>query len=440
MSAIPSNLYTAPKINGLKSIKTTSITLRPVNASSTSEFSYDGNRELVYHIPAYPNSYISPKQTFLSMIVKAIQPDGDPDTKFRFHPGNPVFNRIQIKTSSGAIICDIDDYHILQKLLSNFDPEFESNAQLTGDYRMNSELDDIDAEELTRGGVSIQHNILAGLFSQEHYLPVGMFSGSAGHSFEITLSLNDPKLCMSQKDSAMGGAADDMKYELSNCNMQIEVVQLPESVNQKLNSQLMSGEKNSIPMVNYRSHKSYIPPASQAVDITLSEYAHDIESVMTVLLPNGIANNRPMRQTYGNEENTRFHGGNVEGAVKDWQFNYADRYFPAQKIELKTKEQRLALMHAVKNLDLTGKPAIVNQLDRWKDQFCIVQSFKTSKEDDFFNGLNSSSSGSPLILQLSLKEAARVPYRVVSFVKQNQTLNVFKGGSTSLTDGSVENF
>jgi len=45
-----------------------------------------------------------------------------------------------------------------------------------------------------------------------------------------------------------------------------------------------------------------------------------------------------------------------------------------------------------------------------------------------------------LILQLSLKAAATVPYRVVSFVKQNQTLNVFKGGSTSLTDGSVENF
>jgi hypothetical protein len=118
---------------------------------------------------------------------------------------------------------------------------------------MNSELDDIDAEELTRGGVSIQYNILAGLFSQDHYLSVGMFSGSAGHSFEITLSLNDPKMCMSQKDSAMGGPpADDMKYKLSNCNMQIEVVQLPESVNQKLNSQLMSGEKISIPVVGYK--------------------------------------------------------------------------------------------------------------------------------------------------------------------------------------------
>jgi len=130
MSAIPSNLYTAPKVNGLKSIKTTSITLRPVNASGTSEFSYEGNRELVYHIPAYANSYISPKQTFLSMIVNAVRPDGDTTSTYRFNPGYPVFNRIQIKTSSGAIICDIDDYHILQKLLSNFDPEFELKPRL----------------------------------------------------------------------------------------------------------------------------------------------------------------------------------------------------------------------------------------------------------------------------------------------------------------------
>ena len=116
MSAIPSNLYTSPKVNGLKSIKTTSITLRPVNASSTSEFAYDANREICFHVPSYANSYISPKQTFLSMIVNAIRPDGDTTSTYRFNPGYPVFNRIQIKTSSGAIICDIDDYHILQKL------------------------------------------------------------------------------------------------------------------------------------------------------------------------------------------------------------------------------------------------------------------------------------------------------------------------------------
>ena len=380
MSAIPSNLYTAPKVNGLKSIKTTSITLRPVNASSTSEFAYDGNREISFHVPAYANAYISPKQTFLSMIVNAIRPDGDTTSTYRVNPGYPVFNRIQIKTSSGAIICDIDDYHILQKLLSNFDAEFESKAGITGDYRFNED-EGVDEEELTDKGVTIQHDILAGLFSQDHYLPVGLFSGAAGHSFEITLTLNDPKMCMSSTSGA--APTDDLKYKLSNCNMQIEVVQLPESVNQKLNSQLMSGEKVSIPMVNYRSHKSYIPAASQAVDITLSESAHDLESVMTVLLPNGIANNRPNAQTYGDEENTRFYGGKTQGAVKDYQFNYADRYYPAQKVELTTRDQRLALMHVVKNLDLTGKPAIVNQLNKWQHMFAIVQSFKTSKEDDF---------------------------------------------------------
>ena len=84
--------------------------------------------------------------------------------------------------------------------------------------------EDIDESELTKDGVTIQHDILAGLFSQDHYLPVGLFSGAAGHSFEITHSLNDPKMCMS---STIGTApTEDLKYKLSNCNMQIEVVQL----------------------------------------------------------------------------------------------------------------------------------------------------------------------------------------------------------------------
>jgi hypothetical protein len=96
-------------------------------------------------------------------------------------------------------------------------------------------------------------------------------------------------------------------------------------------------------------------------------------------------------------------------------------------------------MHAVKNLDLNGKAPIITKMGVWKKQFCIVQSFKTSKEDEFLNGLISSSSGSPFILQLSLKYNSAKSYRVVSFVKQNQTSNVFKGGSTSLAYGSVEN-
>jgi hypothetical protein len=92
MSAFPSNLYTAPKVNALKPIKTRSITLRPVNASSTSEFAYNGNRELVFRLPAYASSYISPKQTFISMLAKAVRESGT--TKFKFIPGYPVFHKI----------------------------------------------------------------------------------------------------------------------------------------------------------------------------------------------------------------------------------------------------------------------------------------------------------------------------------------------------------
>jgi hypothetical protein len=162
-----------------------------------------------------------------------------------------------MKLSSGAIICDIGDYDILQKLLGNFDPEYEVNAHLTDDYRSEHD-DDIDADALVGQGVPIQHNTLAGIFSQYHNLPVGMFSGSAGHAFQRTLSLNDPKMCMSSDVSHDTG----FSYTLYDCNLQVEVVQLPESVFQKLNAQLMEREKVYIPV-----DKSYIPDMSRALEI-----------------------------------------------------------------------------------------------------------------------------------------------------------------------------
>lgn len=443
MSAIPSNLYIAPKVKGLKSVKSVNISLRPVNASSASIFEpLNGQNIISFHIPAYPNSFISPKSTFLSMIVKAVQNVGTEN--FRMSPGYPMFERLQIKTSSGLIIVDIDDYNILQKLHQNLDPDHHGQGALIGDYRAKSYYDSeafADSDELlfNSTGVSIQHNILAGIFSTEHYIPVGLFSGSAGHSLEINLYLTKPHMCMNGRSSADTSGAT---YNISNCILQLELVQLPESINQKLNDQLMRGDKVSIPMVNYRSHKSFIPTNSKSVDITISESAHDLEAVMTVLLPNAQISN-PVHQIYGNEVNTAFLGGrSVSGSnkkVAEYQFNYGDTYYPAQKVELKTADQRVALMHLVKQLDLTGKaPYIIDKPTEWVDQFCIVQSFKSSKEDDFENGLNSSSSGTPLILHLALDNPlVNVSYRVISFVKQNQTLNIFKGGYTSITDGMV---
>jgi len=186
-----------------------------------------------------------PTQTHLSALSRPSFSTavGDTTTYYKFNPGCPVFNQIQIKTSSGAIICDIDDYNTLQKLLGNFDPDFESNALLTVDYRLIDVDEDIGEADIVGKGVSIKHNILAGLFSQEHYLPVDMFSGSAKHSFAITHSLNDPKMCMSSSEGA--APTEELQYTLYNCNLQVEVVQLPESVSQKLNAQLMKGEKVS---------------------------------------------------------------------------------------------------------------------------------------------------------------------------------------------------
>jgi hypothetical protein len=70
--------------------------------------------------------------------------------------------------------------------------------------------------------------------------------------------------------------------------------------------------------------------------------------------------------------------------------------------------------------------------------FAIVQSFKSSK-DNIQNALNSSATGAPLELSLALKKPASEALRVEHFVKSNYTLNIVKGGQTTLINGTIKN-
>ena len=97
----------------------------------------------------------------------------------------------------------------------------------------------------------------------------------------------------------------------------------------------------------------------------------------------------------------------------------------------------------------------LNTLDKWDDDcflgamfrngtqwdyggtFCLVNSFKTSR-DDFMNGLNSTSTGSGIEMSLGLKKPAQVPLLVQSFVKSSYTLEIQKGGHTTIYNGAVK--
>ena len=99
----------------------------------------------------------------------------------------------------------------------------------------------------------------------------------------------------------------------------------------------------------------------------------------------------------------------------------------------------LALCNAVHTLDVADKPVFAALADIWDYEgvCCIVQSFKSSR-DDFLNSLNSSSTGSPVELQIALKSALLLALRIDSFCKTNYTLNIMRGGQTTILNGSVK--
>lgn len=434
MSAVPQQLLSLPKVKGISSIDNRVHRIFPTNASGSTAFEYSGLNRIIFSMPAYKSGFYNPQRSFIHFEGKT----GDSDTYF--NAGIPVFNRMIIRTGNGQVIEDISNVSTLSRLLSNFeaDDRKRGTEDIVGDYRSsNTALTDTNTLATDHNsGRTFSTDLLSGLLgkAQQHYIPVGLFNASGGFSFEIELHLEDPKIACSSTSTS----ATSISYSLTNVSLQMEVVTLPSTVTDRLNSELQSDNKVSIPFATYRLHQAHFPQNSTSVDVNISESAHDLEAVYTVL----------RKQAYDihttgeyKSDNLNFIGGNNQSSniLKSYQFRYDTKYMPDAKAEMNANDNKLALLNALHTLDLAGKSVYASNKGYWdtKGLCCIVQSFKTSR-DDFNNSLNSSSTGAPLELQIALKSAASIPMRIETFVKSNYTLSIMKGGMTTLLNGNVK--
>ena len=390
-SAVPQQLLSLPKVEGLKGIETRIHRIHPTNSTGASTFSPDATNRLTFSIPAYKNGFLNPQRSYLSFKVKT-----DAATT-ALAPGAPVFNRLVIRTGNGQVIEDIQNYSTIQRILSNFEDGNKKfhRAEMNGDYRMNPQATITDVAAKQFAGSTYMHDIISGVIGkqQQHYIPVGLFNASGGFSFEIELYLEEAIVaCVSSADVSGVG------YQLSDVSLQMEIVTLPSTITDRLNNELYK----SLDDANY---------------------------------------------VVGN--NLGFHGGyGIPGtartnSVKSYQFRYDSKYYPDAKSEMAEFDGKEALFNALHLLDIAEKPVycagqhVANSIWDSEGTFAIVQSFKTSR-DEYLNGLNSSSSGAPLELTIQLRAAAVTPMRIESFVKSNYTLNIMKGGMTNLINGKVE--
>ena len=350
---------------------------------------------------------------------------------------------------NGAVIEDIQGYSSIQRCLENFDKVCEkyANATVMGDYSvprvLNGNMTGATVKEIYENGVTVQHNLISGLLGkgQEHYIPVGLFNASGGFAFNVEFHLEDPKVCTVKDSAALTDSNATASYDLKDVTLQMEIVTMPQTITDRLDAELYNDNKVSIPFSTFRLHQSYMPQNSQSVELQISESAHDLECVYS-LIRNQIVPIADVDTLTDKDwpDALFFHGGHgdrtkdkhdstyEDTAIESYQFRYDTKYYPAKRCEMAAKDNKLALMNALHTLDLaTGESFAATMRHDGQSMwdkggvFAIVQSFKSYRDENVLNSLNSTSTGAPLELSLSLKKPAAVALRIEHFVKSNYT-------------------
>ena len=456
-TAIPKQVIgLMPKAKGLKGIKPKIHTIFPINSSGTTTFSpINGNNQIVFSIPAFKNAWLNVQRSALRFKFKSNA------GSFPVH-GVAPFNRLQVRIGN-QVVEDIQGYSTVQRLLSNFDSVCKKmgNAHFSGDFRATpnmtgGQLKDATAlKALYTNGTTIEHNFVSGILGrdfQEHYLPLTYMNASGGAAMEITLWLEDPAI------TCVRDAAGSPDYELSEVEYQLECVEMPQNVNDKLDKELYNGGKVSIPFSTFRLHTNHITQDAQNAELSINESAVNLETIYTTIRKQSLPAIVNYNASSNAIDNLMFLGGhgsyttadneagyNQTGKVKTFQYSYDTQLYPQKRLEMSARDSKNALLYTLSTLDLWDTDSFVGTMAAngsgkgvWDHDgvFCLTSNFKTSR-DDYVNGLNSAATGSPLLLSIALAKPAQSPLRLESFCKNSYTLNITKMGQATVLNGSA---
>ncbi len=434
MSGIPKSLIPNQKVKSIP-LKRKIIELLPANSSSATQYSPSSNSRIIFNVPAYENCSLDMSQTFLRFLATSTSANN------LFKDGIPVFNRILIKSGNGSVIEDITDFHLLERVFNLLKDTTSKSVDDTLEGYYDSKVDSTD---LTTADVGTLQNVgrtyikrlCSGLFYNENSLPLHLMSGGGGFAMSIELYLNTSRESM--KETATAGTA--MGYSLSNVVMQLCVTELESDVCSKYDEALCSGQALKIPFSTVRSHVSSLSVQGGAIanhNIFVSESVQDLQKVFTVFRDSSAS-------SAASANDFVLLGGQEAGVkVNTYQYRYSTNYYPAQRVDLSGGSVQ-SLMNVMDSLYMvkSGTPFLATSRaaglePRYEtDAFMLVQSFEGSGDNRLISGMNTSSSGSPIQLDLTIQKpaAGAITLQAFTFVESGYNLVINPGGSVSLVN------
>lgn len=460
-AGVPRQLLTRTKAMGIKNMKATTHVINPQNANSSTTFGYNSTNKVSFLVPAYAG-WLNPARSYLSYTVKT-------ETGYFMAPGCPVINRLVIRNGAGGqILEDIQQYSVIQRLLNNYDgaSHIQAKAATSGDHRVaqmiGGGVTGAQLKNLYENGTTVKQELVSGLLGrgQDFFIPTYLFNGTGSACLEIEMYLEDPVNAVLSDADTTRDANDNGDYSLTNVQLSLEVITMPKEISDKFDKELYSGSSVRIPYSQYRLHQNYVAQNSKLVDLMIAESSHDLESIWTCFRPQALQHvswDGASGDTSEALDNFSTVGGHVDNTksksdpdsltfdtVKAWHVRYGDRMFPARRCENADRDNKATLLNNLHTLDKAQDECFVGAMNKnlksifdSAGTFAIIQSFKTTRDPQLLNSLNSSTNGIPLEMTVEFAKPASQALRVEHFVKSNHVVEINRGGNINLYNGGV---
>lgn len=291
MKVIPSKLVPPGRqpmgIKNMSEVETEIVKLLPTHANATQEYAPGGVNRIQFRIPAFTNSWLDNSRSFLSYKIQTIVANSDAlnDLKLGDTPGCWV-SRLVVKSSSGLVLEDINNYNVLKKILTSMETEESAKAD-EGNYAALTAYEDLKVV-CTRQKREANTYILkfnTGILSQHlnAYLPLHIMD-KGSFAFDVELYLANSRDCMEyvtdEPDATLAGGLDG-RYIITNPTFNLFLVKVDESICKKYNQiSCDETERVVIPYSTFHNHQSSV--SSQTQTVFISDNCTDLKRVYSV--------------------------------------------------------------------------------------------------------------------------------------------------------------
>lgn len=385
--AVPSKMLPMSETMGadaFRDITVERVRLQPIGVNAATAYTPSALNKIHFRIPAYSASFLDNSRTFLSFTVQTTGTDLTSTHNSVFGSGLPLFNRMLIKSSSGLVLEDITQYHLLTRLFTILSTE--------EDYRIQEGVYGVDDPDVTVGNqlltglkYTIQFN--SGLLDKKLKAFLPLFMMGSGYALDLELFLSSPAECLRLVGSG-GTTPSGVSYSLTNPIMNLCLLKMDNQLCSRYNAIACDPDESIvIPFTTYRCHVHTLN--SQTSVVHINDASTNVRRIWSVYTP--------VSQSVSNALKLPFKGSSKQAsaAEKIVSYNYRlGNQFLFNEPVAETSDNKETLFFVKDSVWSGDKPMLLA-----KNESLLVTNFESASKEMYFTVGNMTYSSDPGVVQ-----------------------------------------